>query len=333
MGKLKTSLIMLAKCILAGIIAIAVLSAACYMISFSGTRIHNETGATDFKWENGQWRSTMLEGYSWFRMDENGFNNIHNNSNNPDIILMGSSHMEAANVKQADSTSSILSDELSLDVYNIAMSGHTIYNCVDNMENAVSQYHPNRYLILETFIAELSVEEMQKVIDGELESIVSYDSGALYNLQKYIPALKTIYKQIDFWSSADSTSQPEPSANTSNEENYEKVLYEFLSKAKSSTEECGAKLIIFYHPEIKIDKNGDAYTEITDKNKLELFGETCEKLGIIYVDMTEPFKAMYKRNHLLPYGFSNTAVGAAHLNKYGHQAIAHQLINSIREDN
>ncbi len=328
--KIRTAFYMLFKCAVAGVIALAVLSGVCFLVNYSGARVHNESGSTDFKWGENQYRSNALEGFAWFFMDEHGFNNIEDTSKEPDILLMGSSHMEGANVSQKKTTASLLSDKLPLSVYNIATSGHTIYNCVNNMDNAVKEYNPSKYLIVETVTAELTVYEMQKVIDGEFEPFESYDSGALYALQKYIPAIKTMYKQVGFWRDADKTPNENTIAKPA-EENYEEVLENFLLKAKNSADKSGAQLIIFYHPEIKIDENANAYTEVSDKNKLLAFENACDKLGIIYIDMTDTFTALYNNDHILPYGFYNTGVGSAHLNEHGHKAIAEEIINLISE--
>jgi hypothetical protein len=43
----------------------------------------------------------MTEGFSWLKMDDSGFNNVAFDdvgSEQPDILLMGSSHMEAVQV-------------------------------------------------------------------------------------------------------------------------------------------------------------------------------------------------------------------------------------------
>ncbi len=37
------------------------------------------------------------------------------------------------------------------------------------------------------------------------------------------------------------------------------------------------------------------------------------------------FLREYEENHLLPYGFANSAVGKGHLNRYGHAMIADEL--------
>jgi hypothetical protein len=49
------------------------------------------------------------------------------------------------------------------------------------------------------------------------------------------------------------------------------------------------------------------------------------------MDMTGAFTEEYKRSHVLPHGFANTAVGAGHLNKNGHRIIAAELFRQIHE--
>ena len=53
---------------------------------------------------------------------------------------------------------------------------------------------------------------------------------------------------------------------------------------------------------------------------------------VIFLDMSEAFTDMYMCEHVFPHGFSNSAVAAGHLNEYGHQAIAAELIKAIEEN-
>lgn len=50
----------------------------------------------------------MLEGMAWFRMDDNGFNNVDAEDGDLDILLMGSSHMEAVQVDPTENTAYLL---------------------------------------------------------------------------------------------------------------------------------------------------------------------------------------------------------------------------------
>ena len=88
---------MAGKLILAGITAAVILSAIMFAYDILPVHYENTKGNTDFTWEpNGIWVK-MTEGISFGKFDSDGFNNpqvIHN----PDIVIVGSSHMEATNV-------------------------------------------------------------------------------------------------------------------------------------------------------------------------------------------------------------------------------------------
>lgn len=90
-------------------------------------------------------------------------------------------------------------------------------------------------------------------------------------------------------------------------------------------------MIIFYQPSTAIDCDGN-YVDSTDREARKLFQSACEANGIIFVDMTDEFKALYEEKHILAHGFVNTAVGRGHLNKYGHRVIAQTLAEKIKED-
>ena len=40
---------------------------------------------------------------------------------------------------------------------------------------------------------------------------------------------------------------------------------------------------------------------------------------------------MYKEDHVVPNGFSNTRLGLGHINKYGHTAMANVLYETIKD--
>ena len=108
MKKISEMCKMLIKIAAAGMISLVILSGFCLLYSFSGVHISNPSGSTDYKWEPGQWKATMTEGLAWLRMDQNGYNN-NADEKDIDILLMGSSHMEAANVAASENTAYLLS--------------------------------------------------------------------------------------------------------------------------------------------------------------------------------------------------------------------------------
>ena len=83
-------------------------------------------------------------------------------------------------------------------------------------------------------------------------------------------------------------------------------------------------VIILYHPPVTIEPDG-TLTLGDDREQAEAFREICETNGIQFLDMGARFLREYEENHLLPYGFANSAVGKGHLNRYGHAMIADEL--------
>lgn len=339
---MKKLLLWLAKCLIAGICTVIILSIFCFAFLYEGIHITAETGATDYTWERNQWKATMSEGFAWLKMDENGYNNAHDNSNDTDILLMGSSHMEALQVDSDENTGALLNQMLpEYKTYNIGISGHTVYRCVDNMEAAIKTYAPNEYVVLVIDTVDFSESEMKSVIDGTAKSIPSYDSGMMYYLQK-IPAVKAVYKQLDEWISTDSL-QTGSAGNVNIEESsrdkkedsirnseYKNLLSEFLSKAKKPAKEAKCELIVVYQPQQTLTEAGTVeYHHF--KEKLEVLKQVCKVQDIAFCNMTEGFDNLFETEYQLAHGFVNTELGVGHLNQYGHKVLAETIAEKIEE--
>lgn len=312
------------KLIGAILISTALLSLFTLAYEYSGTHIDNSTGSTDYRWESNQYKSNMTEGFSFAKADINGFNNLTGiDSENINILMMGSSHMEGFNVPQDKNTSYILDSKLqNMSVYNIGISGHTIYRCANNIEAAVNEYKPSSYVVIETSTIQLDTNSINEVLNGNLKKIESYDTGVIYQLQK-IPCFKLIYKQFEAMFIPEKTVSGIKTIDVYDSE-YITALDKFLKKIESSVESNSSKIIIFYQPSLQLNRDGVAYTT-TDENHLSAFQDACDKNNIIFVDMTDTFISNYKEKHIMPHGFTNTAVGTGHLNENGHEMIANKL--------
>ena len=327
----------LIKCAFSGIIALTVLSVCAYIYNYTGIHITNQSKATDYTWQENQRMHNMKEGFSFIKMDENGFNNP-SVPESIDILLMGSSHMEAYQVAQNENCAYLLNEYLSdYTTYNIGISGHTLYRIADNVEFALKEFNPSAFLLIETNTIQLDVEKMKEVINGESESLKSHDSGILFYLQK-IPAFKPIYNQLDIWFGLNSSNKRvntvdngETSKETVIPESYTETLKEFLDQISEAAFAQGVQPIIFYSPNEILLPDGSILYE-TNQEYFDIFKEACNSSGIIFIDMTEPFATMYKTDNVLAHGFSNTAVGRGHLNKYGHKEVAKTLVSIILEE-
>lgn len=317
------------KSIIAGMISILFITAISYFYSFSGVHISTRSGATDYAWDSKQRKATMSEGIAFIDMDQNGYNNSYpvsdKNFDSIDTLIMGSSHMEAVNIASDKNAGYLLNRLLPGNTYNIGISGHTIYRCVKNLYAAGRRYHPTN-IIIETDCVDLDVDEMRQVISGTMDVIPSYDSGILYYLQKYVPGIKELYNQASLWMSQGNREvkmekEAEP-------EGYDAVLDEFLSKA-ASTLNADQHILIVYQPKTEIDRNGSYISTVGES---DTFLEACAAHGIDFLDLSEPFEALYNDKHILAHGFINTAVGEGHMNEAGHRVFAEEVAKYIKDE-
>lgn len=326
--------------IISGTLALLILSVFVAFYSYTGIHIENSNGSTDYVWESNQLKTNMTEGFAWFVMDDNGYNNTRDNTTRVmeegcDILLMGSSHMEAVQVSPEKNVGALLNQKLEgLNTYNIGISGHTIYRVMDNIKDAARWYQPEKYIIIETNNIQLDSDEMQSVIRDTATRIPSYDSGFIYLAQK-IPAIKWIYKNTQDWANMQCTSSQTSTKSydvekTEIDENYLQSLGEFLNQAATVGEQYGCQVIIFYHGNCTIDANGTLQNS-TDSTYLDAFAKTCKENEIVFLDMDGIFRSYFEEQYKLPYGFSNTQVGVGHLNTQGHQLIADKLTEEIKE--
>jgi len=327
----KIYVVAIGKMILAGIITLIFLSIFGYAYYHTGLRIKSESGATDYHWEPKTLMSTMKEGFSWIKTDSNGYNNASIPAQ-VDILVMGSSHMEAAEVAQGENTAAQLNMMLpDMNVYNIGISGHTIYRCVDNISSAIESFKPTSYIVIETNRIRLDANEMEAVISGHAVRESASAGGRVMSILQRIPAFKPLYSQFDAWRAQDRKPMAVQSVVSSEGDDYYTTLEAFLRIVGEAAETDGIKAIIFYDPPQEFDKDGNLDYFHTDED-VTLFRKACEQNNIVFIDMTDTFAAAYQADHTLAHGFANTGVGIGHLNRDGHRMIAEALVAEIREE-
>lgn len=184
------------KVIAAGLTAIAILSIVFCFYSLTPVRIENSLGNTDYVWSSNAPWVNMNEGISWGKFDANGFNN-KTIVNNPDVIILGSSHIEAFNVMQDKSTGYLLNEKLNgkYSVYNMGISGHDIFKVCQYLPTNLKLYSP-KVVIIETSTVDISEVSVNQVLQSSVEYSPSHSNGLMYFLQK-LPFLRQIYRQID----------------------------------------------------------------------------------------------------------------------------------------
>ncbi|MBQ6569858.1 MAG: hypothetical protein IJL87_06350 [Clostridia bacterium] len=319
------------KIICAGLTAVAVLSVLLCAYSITPVHIDNPKGNTDYVWPSGAVWVRMTEGTSWGRFDQNGFNNMKV-INNPDILILGSSHMEATYIRQSETVASRLNSMFDgkHQAYNLGVSNHNFYKACQYVPDNLEMYHP-KYIVIESSTTYLDPNRVYEAVNHSIYKTQSHSTGIIGTLQK-IPFVRLVYQQsetglIGLFVPGYSSEQIEEPAN----EPYDQIsdapydmLFGFLS---AQEQKYNAKIIIFYHPPETLHEDGTI--SFYEADYLRKFTEKAQQYNIAFIDMTKPFEDMYYNEHHLPHGFITGEIGEGHLNRYGHKAIADEVYRVI----
>lgn len=324
---------LLLKGILAGITAVAILCGIFALYLVTPVHIPSTKGNTDYVWPaNSRW-VTMREGISWGRYDADGFNNPEV-IENPDILILGSSHMEATNVLQKETVAVRLGGLLEGEytVYNMGISGHHFLKVCKYLPVTLSLYDaPPKAIVIETSTTCFSAGKLEAYFEGNVDFTPSHNTGITAALQK-LPFFRLLYRQLEDGLLRLFLSREVPAAapSAAGPSQIDTDTYDALFRSiQSVIRDSGTELIIFYHPSEEILPDGSVVFRPDETTAL--FAEKCEAYGITFVDMTQRFSEMSRVSHKVPHGFATGKLGWGHLNAYGHEAVARALADTIRE--
>lgn len=321
------------KAILAGVVAVIILSVILVPYSFTPVHISNDLKNTDYVWPANSYWMKMTEGVSFGRFDENGYNNL-SVVDNPDIIIVGSSHVEATNVMQNKNLGYLLNEKLKnrYSVYNMGISGHNLFKVFQYLPKTLEQYDtPPKVIIVETSDVEVTAKDVDNVIEKTVDFTPSYNSGIVAKMQK-VPFLRLAYHQID--GGLLNLFMPDGSRGAIENKEIADVakmdtrayndLFTYLELLRDKYK---TEIIIFYHPFGKLQEDGTIKFEST--MHLDIFSATAKEHNINFVDMTQKFIKMYYEEDHVPHGFNTGKISSGHLNAYGHAAIADMMLVEI----
>ena len=140
------------KIIGAGLLAIGILSLLMCVYSLLPAHVENPDGNTDYVWSpDGIWMK-MTEGISWGKFDARGYNNAEA-IEDPDIVAVGSSQVEATNVLQEQNFVSLLNDKFdgTYSVYNMGISAHNFFKTCWYLPQTLEAFETTpKVIIMET---------------------------------------------------------------------------------------------------------------------------------------------------------------------------------------
>ena len=327
------------KTLLAGLVALVILSALMLGYYFMPLRENNPKQNTDYVWmPNTPWAS-LTEGISYGITDADGFINPEV-TDNPEILFLGSSHLQAMNVMPEENMCYLLNKRFNGEyrAYNMGISGHTIYKVIQYLEDSLKIYKKvPKYIIIETSDVALSEPAVKQALSGEVKKTEVVDSGIVAQMQK-IPYFRQMYHQLDngmmkMLLPDNKKNEDNTTADTVQKTNEkpvidEKPYEEMLGYLQKMEKEYDTGIIVMFHPFETI--NTDGTVGFSEADYAKVFSQYAEKYNIGFVDMTNDFERMYNEEYHVPHGFATGELGVGHLNKYGHAVIAERLYQYIR---
>jgi hypothetical protein len=331
------------KFCLASGLAFLILNSLCFAYYNVPVLFPSETGVTDGHLEANAFYVRAVEGYGYGKLNNEGFNNFDDYySKNIDILMMGSSHMEAMQVAQAKTTSAILGKMFNREkyVYNIALGAQTISGTIKHFEKAIDYYTPKEFAVIETQDIKIPFDDLDAIVHEQFGSILSSRLAPnpnpirqlmmrlQYSFLRKMPYIRLVAYQINTVMSF-SGDQEKTETGIFEKERYAELLNSCMERLHRISVEYDISLIIFYHPHMKLLPDGSVIPD-TNTEYLDMFGTACTNNNIHFLDMTVPFLLAYQERYILPHGFNNTQVGMGHLNENGHKIIAEELYNRIQ---
>ena len=242
--------------IASGMTAVLVLNLVLLFYYRLPVHIKNPDKSTDYLWEAGARWVKMTEGISWGKMDAAGFNNKAV-IEKPDLLILGSSHMEATNVFQKYATATVLHSFLNesgvrLSVYNKGISGHHFLKCWKYLSKN-STDTTAKYIVIETSKIDWTETEIKKLFDDKIDYTPSHASGLIFYLQK-LPLFRLLWSQCEngllkvFGIKKSGSENPASDTDVQKEtperieENYDR-LFSYITENAN-----GKQVIVFFHP-------------------------------------------------------------------------------------
>lgn len=288
------------------------------------------------------------EGFGINETDQNGYVNPNVELESKYILVMGSSHTQAKEVMAEERYSNLINqkitDENKLYVYNIAIDGNYYPTIVKHFEAALQEFPNSEAVVIEIGHTDFEKQELENSLISVPFSKDTIGSVLVKNMnfvekgkalfKENIPLIVLLaYKQLSsidlgfdnmFWYT-DSYEIPDNIVESYyNSQDSKDALEQTIKKLKNS---YSKPIIIMYHPEVKLLKDGRM--EIVRDDGVDTFKAICEKYKISFLDMGGVFEDKYSSCLVYPYGFANTAPGTGHLNTDGHQMIAESLYEEL----
>ncbi len=286
-----------------------------------------------------------LEGYCIANIDENGYVNRDLPRASSYYVVAGASHTEGLflplKLRYSDRLNAMLGPDDELRVYNIGRSGNFFSVVLQHLDGILGEFPDAKGIIIET---DTLTYDTKALYDSMAQ--VGYDpnetASAIYSslsgrhklsmrIKQYLPLVRELHKQYLTYRNMSEEAAPSDILNPDfwaqeYAGGYTDALDSLMSFIRSKTDK---QIIILYHPAISLEPDGSM--KLLTNGAEPYYKDICAKYNIDFVDMSDAYMKAYDEHHTVPYGFSNTTMGAGHTNRDAHRMIAEELYKVIEK--
>lgn len=302
------------------------------------TAVEVDNDVTDLRFVPFMRWSDICEGVSMGHFNNEGYNNFfdYDPGMSLDVLVMGSSETQANHVMPASCAANVLMNLSGKKIYNIGMFKHFFPTCAVNLKAAVKKYKPAEFVVIETMSVNFSDAELAEILSRQVAKVkvvtsTEVNADFIHRIYyRYIRAgvhkiLTKSYSLEFFYRRLISILRKAvASAETLVTPSDPVLLNRVLEEMAKTVKDSGAKLIIAYHPSVRLELDASLTIE-SDSESVKIFSDACKSNGIYFIDISERFAREYKTNYVVPNGFFNTTVGSGHMNNDGHRMLAEEI--------
>lgn len=286
-----------------------------------------------------------LEGYCIANIDENGYVNRDLPKADSYYVVAGASHTEGLflplKLRYSDRLNAMLGEDNELHVYNIGRSGNFFSIVLQHLDGILGEFPDAKGIIIET---DTLTYDTKALYDSQMQTGYDPDENAssLYSglsekqrlsmqVKQYLPLMRELHKQYLTYQNMSEEAVPSDilDADFWAQEyagGYADALDSLMAFIRNRTDK---QVIILYHPAITIEADGSM--RLMSNGAEPYYKEICARYDIDFVDMSETYMKAYTEDHIVPYGFANTTMGAGHTNREAHRMIAEELFKVINK--
>lgn len=275
------------------------------------------------------------EGRGYHVVDSRGYVNDTDKLADNYIIAVGASHNQGEEVPRGKRYTDLLNSwsghTEDAYVYNVSQNAYFLPKVIKGFTALTTEFPNSSKIIIEVNATTFDIEDLQDALEQREYDETQTGQNILPTLstvakikilaKRYLPLMNDVNAQIK--------AIKNPKSNDDNEIDlieYEKALDDGLALIRSI---YSNEIIIMYHPKLEINDDG---MSIIKEQTTDTFKKVCEKNNITFINMEDTFIKEYKNDYSVPYGFSNTSIGAGHLNEKGHYLVAKELMPYITEE-